>query len=366
MANPVGTINFDQLSHITRKHYIPQLVDNIFKSNVVTYRLLAKSQPVSGGYKVVQPVEYAKSAASDGSAQNGWYKGQDAMAYGASDIIKSAEYDWSQAFGTITISAREENINSGPEAVLDLLQAKLNNVGRVMRDDFAKAIYSDNNPEHASSYTVSADAPAGLQHVIAKDRTLGGINSNTTGNEWWDGGFVADGSLSAETGAAEGVPMTFDNIKDSSKPEYIQTIFRNAYKDLSIGADVPTMIVTNQVCFDAYESTLTDQKRFGASSSTLADAGFQNLLYRGIPVVVDQALDLYEGADADEDAAHHMFFLNEKYMGYKHHSKRNFVFDGYEKPVDRDIRVGKILWMGALCFSSPRMLGIVGDMPKAY
>mgnify|MGYP003113518250 CR=1 FL=1 len=364
MADPVGTINFDQLSHITRKHYIPQLVDNIFKSNVVTYRLLAKSQPISGGFKVVQPVEYAKSASSNGAAQNGWYKGQDALAYGASDIIKSAEYDWSQAFGTVTISAREENINAGPEAVLDLLQAKLNNIGRTMRDDFAKAIYSDNDPAAGGSATVSANAPVGLQHVIKKDRTLGGINSASTGNEWWDGGFVADGTLAS--GGAEGTPLTFTNIKDSSKPEYIQTIFRNAYKELSIGADVPTMIVTNQVVFDAYESTLTDQKRFGASSTTLADAGFQNLLYRGIPVVVDQALDLYEGADDDEDAAHHMFFLNEKYMGYKHHAKRNFVFDGYEKPVDRDIRVGKILWMGTLCFSSPRMLGIVGDMPKVY
>jgi len=358
-----GTINFGQLEHITRKHYIPQLVDNIFKSNVVTYRLLAKSQPISGGYKVVQPVEYAKSQSSDGTAHNGWYKGQDAMGYGASDIIKSAEYDWNQSYGTITISGREENINSGPEAVLDLLQAKLNNIGRVMREDFSKALYSDNDPG-AGSPTISANAPVGLQHVTAVDRTLGGIDS--TSQTWWDGGFQADGSVSAESGAAEGVQLTFDNIKDSSKKEYIQTLFRNAYKELSIGPDVPTMIVTNQVVFDAYESTLTDQKRFGASSQTLADAGFQNLLYRGIPVVVEQALDLYEGADEDENAARHMFFLNEKYMGYKHHSKRNFVFDGYEKPVDRDIRVGKILWMGALCFSSPRMLGVVGDMPTSY
>ena len=363
MANPVGTINFDQLSHITRKHYIPQLVDNIFKSNVVTYRLLAKSQPVSGGYKVVQPVEYAKSASSDSTAQNGWYKGQDAMAYGASDIIKSAEYDWSQAFGTITISAREENINSGPEAVLDLLQAKLNNIGRVMRDDFAKAIYSDNNPEHASSYSVSANAPAGLQHVIAQSRTLGGIDSSS--NSWWNGGYVKDGSIGSASDAATATKFTFADISNSAKNEYVQTLFRNAYKDLSIGADVPTMIVCSQVVFDAYESTLTDQKRFGASSQTLADAGFQNLLYRGIPVVVDQALDLFAPGD-DKDANRHMFFLNEKYMGYKHHSKRNFVFDGYEKPVDRDIRVGKILWMGALCFSSPRMLGIQADMPTSY
>jgi len=357
----VGTINFDQLSHITRKHYIPQLVDNIFKSNVVTYRLLAKSQPVSGGYKVVQPVEYAKSVGNDNSstAHNGWYKGQDAMAYGASDIIKSAEYDWSQAYGTVTISAREENINSGPEAVLDLLQAKLNNIGRVMRDDFAKAIYSDNEPG-ATTPTVSANAPVGLQHVVKSSRNLGGIDSSS--NSWWNGGFAKDIS---DFGGSDGTPATFANIKDSTNGAYIQTIFRNAYKDLSIGADTPSMIVCSQVVFDAYESTLTDQKRFGASSQTLADAGFQNLLYRGIPVVVDQALDLFAPGDTT-DANQRVYFLNEKYMGYKHHSKRNFTFDGYEKPVDRDIRVGKILWMGALCFSSPRMLGAVEDMPTSY
>ena len=363
MAKTSVAINYDQLSHITKKYYIPQLVDNIFKSNVVTYRLLAKSQPISGGYKVVQPVEYAKSPNSGANTHINWYKGDDEMKYGASDIVKSAEYDWSQSHGTVSITGREENINSGPEAVLDLLQAKINNVGRTMRDQFATAIYSDNDPA-AGSPTVSANAPVGLQHVCAVDRTLGGINSATSGLEFWDGGYVADGTLAS--GGAEGTPLTFTNIKDSSKSEYIQTIFRNAYKELSIGSDVPTMIVTNQVVFDAYESTLTDQKRFGASSTTLADAGFQNLLYRGIPVVVDQALDLYEASDDDEDAAHHMFFLNEKYMGYKHHSKRNFTWDGFEKPIDRDMRVGKILWMGALCFSSPRMLGVVGDMPKVY
>ena len=126
------------------------------------------------------------------------------------------------------------------------------------------------------------------------------------------------------------------------------------------------MIICNQVVFDAYEATLTDQKRFGASSTTLADAGFQNLLYRGIPVVVDQALELYDSSTNANDGNRQMFFLNEKYMGYKHHSKRNFTWDGFEKPVDRDMRVGKILWMGALCFSSPRMLGKVEDMPTIY
>tara|TARA_R110001592_G_scaffold125105_2_gene334353 strand:- start:221 stop:1354 length:1134 start_codon:yes stop_codon:yes gene_type:complete len=366
----VGAINYAQLNHITKKYYIPQLIDNIFKSNIVTYRLLAKSQPVSGGYKIVQPIEVAKTVASEGTALHGFYKGDDAMNYGSADIIQSAEYDWKQAYGTVQMSGREENINSGPEAVLDLLQAKMNNLARTMKDTFAKTIYSDNDPETAGTATVSKEAPYGLQHICAEDRILGGINSNTAGNEFWDGGmdvglnqFTAfDDSASAGGFTGSGGLTTTDGVFN------IQKLFRKGYKDLTVGNDSPTMIICNQVVFDAYEATLQAQKRFGASSQTLADAGFQNLLYRGIPVVVDQALEQYTASSSSitKDGNRNMFFINEKYMGYKHHAKRNFVFDGFEKPVDADIRVGKMLWMGALCVSNPRMFGKIASMPTDY
>ncbi len=137
------------------------------------------------------------------------------------------------------------------------------------------------------------------------------------------------------------------------------------YGACTVDNDTPSLIVTTQIVFDAYEEALTAQKRFGASDKSLADAGFQNLLYRGIPVVVDQALDLFAPGSAN-DGNRQCFFINEKYMGYKHHTKRNFAWDGYEKPVDKDIRVGKLLWMGALCFSNPRMIGKVEDMPTTY
>lgn len=362
----VGSINYEQLSHITKKYYVPQLVDNIFRGNVVTYRLLAKSQPISGGYKVVQPVEYAKTPSGSSNPHVDWYKGDDEMNYGASDIIKSAEYDWSQHHGTITMSGREENINAGPEAVLDLLQAKVNNVGRTMRDKFAEAIFSDNSQDASSGHSVDADAFTGIQHVIKSDRVLGGINSAAAGNEFWDGGFDGD---AADFGGTDNTKLTFTKLTTATDAAYIQKIFRDLYQRLTVGGDSPTMLVCSQVVFDAYEQTLTDQKRYGASSAALADAGFQNLLYRGIPVVVDQALDLYNDAADDVNASdgnRMLFALNEKYMGFKHHAKRNFIFDGYEKPVDRDIRVGKILWMGALCYSNPRMIGGVADMPTSY
>ena len=365
----VGAINYDQLSHITKKYYIPQLIDNIFRSNVVTYRLLAKSQPVSGGFKIVQPIEVAKTVASDDTALHGFYKGDDGMNYGGADIIKSAEYDWKQAYGTVQMSGREENINSGPEAVLDLLQAKMNNLARTMKDTFAGTIYSDNDPE-ASSPTVSANAPYGLQHIVASDRILGGIDSDSATTGFWDGGMDKRLNDFTPFTDADTVAGGFDGTGGLSTADgafNIQKLFRKGYKDLTVGNDSPTMIICNQVVFDAYEATLQAQKRFGASSQTLADAGFQNLLYRGIPVVVDQALEQFAGASATGTPGNEqMFFINEKYMGYKHHAKRNFVFDGFEKPVDADIRVGKMLWMGALCVSNPRMFGLVSDMPVSY
>jgi len=82
------------------------------------------------------------------------------------------------------------------------------------------------------------------------------------------------------------------------------------------------------------------------------------LLYRGCPIVIDQAL---ESADASS-----MYFLNTKYIGFKHHRKRNFVWEDWIKPIDKDLAVGKLLWMGALCVSSRRMLGRAKNLATAY
>ena len=127
---------------------------------------------------------------------------------------------------------------------------------------------------------------------------------------------------------------------------YIQKEIREMYGKCSIDNDKPDVIVTTQVIFDAYEESLQAQKRFGASSSSLADAGFDNLLYRGTPIVVD---------DHCPDGM--MFFLNTKYIKFRHHASRNFAFQGFNKPVNQDASVAHIYWLGALTCSNPRMLG---------
>ena len=119
------------------------------------------------------------------------------------------------------------------------------------------------------------------------------------------------------------------------------------YGKCTIDNDSPDLIVTSQVLMDAYETSLMSNKRFEGSAD-LADAGFQTLRFKGATVVVDSHVP-----------AGQMYFLNTKYLDFKVHSKRNFAFEDFQKPVNQDARVAKIFWMGQLTCTNPRMQGLL-------
>lgn len=323
-------LSYDSLTAVTKDKFIPVMIDNIFNSNILTYKMLQNSEPIATGNKVLQPIEYAKSSSK------GFYNGYDVLDTTPQEVFTDASYDWVQCHASITYSGREESLNSGSERVIDLISAKVKNAEKSLKDLFGSQLYSDNS---GSAVTTPADAQlngfVGLQHIIAEDRSLGGIDS--TAYTWWDGQVIA----------LSGSP-TYANMTTSTHASYVPTVFRNMYAKCTVDNDRPDLIVTTQVVFDAYEQTLTGQKRFGASSESLADAGFTNLLYRGIPVVVD-----------DHCPDGHAYFLNTKYLKFRHNASRNFAFQGFKKPVNQDASVAQILWLGALTCSNPRMLGKV-------
>jgi len=322
-------LNYDNLSALTKNQYIPLMVDNIFNSNVLTHRLLRKSKAGASGMKVLQPVEYAKADAK------GFYSGYDILDTSPTEVFTDAEYEWKQCYATISISGREEALNDGAERVIDLLEAKVKNAEKSLKDMFGDTLYG--------TQAGTGDDFVGLQHMISSSRSLGAIDSSSY--SWWDAGVVK---------AVSGSP-TYANLADSTNANFIQKLIREAYGQLTIDGEKPTIIVTTQVVFDAYEESLTAQKRFGASDKALADAGFTNLMYRGTPIVVD-----------DHCPAGMMFFLNENFIQFRHHRKRNFAFEGFQKPVNQDARIAKILWLGALTCSAPRYLGKITGLPSSY
>ena len=322
-------LNYDNLSALTKNQYIPLMVDNIFNSNVLTKRLLSKSKASASGNKVLQPVEYAKASAK------GFYDGYDILDTSPSEVFTDAEYEWKQMYATISISGREEALNDGAERVIDLLEAKVKNAEKSMKDLFGTTLYGTG--------TGSGNEFVGLQHICSVDRSLGGIDS--TDYTWWDVGYKPTISDSP----------TYAEIVTDGDNNFIQDHLRKAVSSLTIDGQRPSMIVTTPVILDAYEESLVAQKRFGASAGSEADAGFRNLLFRDIPVFAD---------DHCPDGM--MFFLNESYVQFRHHRKRNFTFEPYQKPLNQDARVAKILWLGALTCSAPRYQGIITGLPTAY
>ena len=328
-------LSYDNLSALTRDKYVPVLVDNIFNSNVLTHRMLRKSKAAASGNKVLQPLEYGKATAK------GFYGGYDVLDTTPTEVFTDASYDWVQAYATISISGKEEALNDGPERVIDLLEAKVKNAEKSLKDLFGTQLYSDNTGSAVTTSGASVSGFLGLQNLIDSSGTVGGIAR--ADYSWWSAQEQAAGS------------STFSDVAASSGANSIGREFRKMYGACAVDNDAPTLIVTTQHVFDAYEESLSGQKRFGASDQSLADAGFQNLLYRGTPVVVDEHCP-----------AGLAFFLNEKYIGFRHHRKRNFTFEGFQKPINQDARVAKILWLGALTISNPRMMGKITGLPTSY
>ena len=82
---------------------------------------------------------------------------------------------------------------------------------------------------------------------------------------------------------------------------------------------------------------------------------FSTLKFKGADVVADSHCP--DGV---------MLFLNTKYLDFKVHSKRNFSFQDFQKPINQDARTAKIFWMGQLVCTNPRMQGMIVGGPSGY
>jgi hypothetical protein len=112
----------------------------------------------------------------------------------------------------------------------------------------------------------------------------------------------------------------------------------------SIDNDSPSVVMTTRTLYNLYYGLLQPQQRFMDKNS--ASAGFSSLMFNGIPVIVDS-----------HAVAAGMYFINEKYIHLFAHKDCDFAFEAFQKPVNQDVKMAKILWMGALGSSNNRMHG---------
>lgn len=298
-------LTYDQISAITEKKFIPLMADNIFDSNPLLQRLRQKQKILNGGTVIMVPLNYATTTSS------GWYEGADTLSVADNQNITAAEFAWKQLYANITISRREELQNSGDAGKLDLVKSKIQIAEKTMADTMGTALYNS---------SASSDAFVGARVFVATSSTYGGISQ--TSYTWWAGQV------------------------DSTTTTLTIPALQGLWNDATIGNDSPTIIMATRDNYDRYYALLQPQQRF--MDTKTAEAGFTSLMFNGVPYIADSHVP-----------ANYIYMFNENYLSMYTHKDENFRFEPFTKPINQNIKLAKIYYMGALVSSNNRMHGVL-------
>ena len=145
-------------------------------------------------------------------------------------------------------------------------------------------------------------------------------------------------------------------MKDSTNASYIHTLFKTAWAACKHLGEKPNLIVTSQDVFDVYEGSLQVNARYPMTTrgKFMADAGFDTVEFRGIPVVVD------DFCAASTSSA--CYFLNTKYVPLFYHPQNNFRLTPWKVPTNADGRIAQLYFSGQLGLTNRRMFYRFSDL----
>ena len=312
-----GNADFDEILSTTLKNYIPKLTDNIFSARPLFYALTNGQtiRRISGGAKIVVPVIYGTNSTA------GSYSGVDTIDTTAQTGISAAEYDWRQYAATVTINGMEEAKNNGEAQIIDLLEGKIFQTQETIIENMNTMFWGDGTGNGGKDMN-------GLNKLVGTGLTVGGIDATDADNSWWRS-TLRNGPLDAGAGVLS------------------QAAMATVYNTVSVGNDQPTIIITDQDEYEAYESLLEGQIRY--TDTDVADGGFQNLLFKGAPVTFD--------SDSNLDGK--MFFLNTKYLQLVAHSDVWFKPTPFVRPTNQDAVFSQLLCYGELTVSNRARQGMI-------
>jgi hypothetical protein len=303
MAYP--NTSYNQINAITRDLIIPKMVDQMWRSNVLFDRLSKKVEMKDGGNNVRQPIAY------QAGSYGGWYNGLDTLNVVDTDQFTNLNFDWKQIYEPIVISGRDEAINQGSHAVLQLVANKVRIAQRQIRDTIGTGLYNAGT---------TTNAIHGARLYCSTSSTYGGISQ--TSYSW----------LQAQV--------------DSSTTVLSVAAMQGMFGDCTIDGESPDLVMVTQDNYDRYFLLLQPQQRF--QDSKLAEGGFTSLKFNAADVVVDYKVP-----------SNYLFFFNTNYLHLYGMTGNWFRFREFQEPENQDGKVAHIFSYLCHTCSSPRMQGVL-------
>lgn len=296
--------------------------DNVTKNNAALAYLKERGnvRPVSGGSEILEEISFAENG------NVGWYSGYDLLPVAAQDVIGAARFDFRQAAVPVVISGLEQLKNSGKEALIDLMEARLRVAEASMMNLIAQGVYSDGTGA-SGKQLVGFDA---MIPVTPTTGTYGGIDRSTSiGTFWRSKSTTAGAALTAST---------------------VQPAMNAMWGSLVRGADRADLIIMDTNFWNLYLSSLQAQQRF--VDTTKANLGFPSIKFMDADVVLDGGI----GGYATTKTA---YFINTKYVHWRPHRDRDMVplSPNRRYAINQDAEVAILAWAGNMTCSGAQYLG---------
>lgn len=313
---PANTITkgLDALASTTLEKVRPVMADNIFKGNPLLFLLYDKRTIEDGGLFIAEPLMFATSTSVKYLAS-----GYDTLDTTAQEGITQATYPWATLTSTISISGDEQRKNSGEMAILNLLKAKIAQSEMSQREQVDKDFLQVATAKDPNAFLGLDDLvqdPVGAGAWVAD--TVGGINSGT---------------------------FTFWRNQQTNGNAAWRIMLANLYIACTEGREHPDLAVTTKTLYASLEAAMQSQIR--ATSKAFDDFGFENILYKGMPIVPDTWCQ-----------TNLFYMLNTNFIRWHAHQDADFRIYPFIRPVDQDAMVASCITMGQLTVNNRRFQGV--------
>lgn len=311
-----GSAQFNELTYVTRRAFIPKLVVQLYNSTPLMAALIANSQSASGGVSsVTVPVQGAQFVNAQWSDYSGSFA-QPSVQQGA----YNAEFDLKLMISPVPFLGMEGAVQQDA-AIIPLIEARMNDATNVMMDAMATALYTN---------TSNTQQFIGLPAAVANSGTYGNIDRSTY--TWWKSSQYAAGSVNPTR----------------------QNILQYISGTVKAGAEMPSFGVCGFGTWTLLAQDFVGQEQYVVTPGAGFDgetngpqAAFRALMVAGVPIYPDPYCP--EGT---------VYFLNTNYLSLYIHEQGSFVFTGFEStlPNWQIGYVGAVLMIAELVNVKPKSM----------
>ncbi|MFA6167838.1 MAG: phage major capsid protein [Gemmatimonadaceae bacterium] len=255
------------------------------------------------------------------------YSGWDQGSMSPTDTLGYVLLPWAQYRIPVAIDNATILKNRGKAAWVKLLADKVDEAGSDIRDlmcGTAHGIYGDGTGNSSKDLT-------GLGAIITTTGTYAGVNRSTSGNEFWQAGFVTSKSSASVTSA-----MIRTGINDC------RGVSSNGQK-----TGRGDLIIMPQDVYESFCDLYEDKVRM-QSDLKVAQLGFEAIKYNGAEIIF-----------TSKQTANQVTFLSTSTLGFSVMESRDFAWTRFEDTTinGQDGQVAWLHWMGNMTCNEPRRNG---------